>query len=236
MLLNARHVAATEASQQVHLHADQIKRMTGGDTMSARHVSEKVYVKRRPAFTPWIFTNQMPQISGRDAALDRRIRVIPFLVSLAKTGGEKTRRTEEMLSDQNTLETVFAWAIMGLKRYHSSGLVAPEVVGEYTREASSEMSDVDRYIHEWCETGDPEEYFEQPVHLYDAYLRWCERNRTSDRDRMSNTVFGSHLEGLNYTNKGKPARIPGVGPRRVRRGIRLNAAGREAVRVVHVVG
>jgi P4 family phage/plasmid primase-like protien len=203
--LNARYISATEASQELRLHADQIKRITGGDTMEARHVGEKAYVRRRPAFTPWIFTNQMPQIQGRDVAFDRRLRVIPFQVSVATNGQEIHGRTEKMLHDPVTLEHFLLWALQGLKRYREEGLVPPESVLEYTKEAAGDLSDKDRFIYECCKEG-PDEWI-MPAEIYQRYREWCEDNHIPSKDVDSNTKFGAYLTGRGWNKK--PKRIGG---------------------------
>lgn len=78
--LPRRFLSTTEASQQWRLHADHIKKLVGGDTLSARYPFDKEYTHRVPAFTPWLFTNQVPTIDGRDQALDRRVLVLPSTI------------------------------------------------------------------------------------------------------------------------------------------------------------
>lgn len=72
---------ASEASKSWALHADQIKRLTGGDALPYRNLYRGV-VNKIPRFTPMLVTNVMPRITGADAPTKRRIVVIHFDRSL----------------------------------------------------------------------------------------------------------------------------------------------------------
>lgn len=196
--LNARYVAATEASQQWKLHADEIKRITGGDTMAARHVGEKGYVRRRPAFTPFIFTNSMPTIEGRDVAFDRRLRVVPFLNSVLGAKEDK-KRTAKMLASTKTLAAVLAWAVDGLELYQKDGLEPPSTVVRATKKAASEMSDLDRFLSARCEARAA--LWVRREELYRAYREWCIHNDIKEKDVLSNTAFGSAMNARGHVSK-----------------------------------
>lgn len=72
---------AQEASPSWALHADQVKRLTGGDVLPYRQLYGAL-VNRPPAFTPILVTNSLPRITGSDPALKRRILAVPFDRSL----------------------------------------------------------------------------------------------------------------------------------------------------------
>lgn len=217
--LNARYVSATEASQQWRLHADEIKRITGADTMAARHIGEKGYVRRRPAFTPFIFTNSMPTIEGRDVAFDRRLRVVPFLHSVLNNGEDK-RKTDRMLKSSKTLAAVLAWAVEGLRLYRVDGLETPGSVQQATKKAAGEMSDLDRFLSARC--VERAGLWVRREELYRAYREWCISNDIKEKDVLSNTAFGSAMNARGYTPK--QLRIDGT-KTWVRTGLRLHNPG-----------
>jgi len=72
-----RLAVAQEASPSWALHADQVKRLTGGDVLPYRQLYGAL-VNRPPAFTPILVTNSLPRIAGSDPALKRRILAVPF--------------------------------------------------------------------------------------------------------------------------------------------------------------
>lgn len=68
----------SEASKAWELHADRVKDLTGGGTISARLMRENEFVDVKPNFTPVLVTNALPKIVGADPALLRRMLVFEF--------------------------------------------------------------------------------------------------------------------------------------------------------------
>lgn len=213
--LLARWVAATEASQQWRLHADEMKRITGGDTMQARQPHAVVDVQRRPSFAPWIFTNVMPNIEGRDQAFDRRLVVVPFSVSLLDKAKEDRTKTSRMLASSKTLSAALAWAVAGLRMYRTEGLEPPASVLAATEQAVSQLSDVDRFISERCELD--VDHSEAPRALYDAYRAWCQYNDVMAGEMLNAIKFGQAMDQRGH----KVFRTPKPEQARFRRGLRL---------------
>src|SRR5207344_2000398 len=70
----ARFVAATEISEGRRLNEALVKRMTGGDTITARFLRAE-YFEFTPTFKVWLATNHRPEVRGIDEAIWRRIRL-----------------------------------------------------------------------------------------------------------------------------------------------------------------
>lgn len=68
----------SEASKAWELHADRVKDLTGGGTVTARLMRENEYIEVKPNFTPLLVTNALPKIIGADPALLRRMLVFEF--------------------------------------------------------------------------------------------------------------------------------------------------------------
>jgi putative DNA primase/helicase len=197
--LTKRFLSTTEASQQWRLHADQIKKAVGGDTLRARYPYDREYVHRVPAFTPWLFTNDVPTIEGRDLALDRRVVVLPFHHEVSGRRDKRLAR-QKMTSSAASRAAVLAWAVRGLERYKVNGLgTPPEQVTAATQDARSEFSDLDLFLSECCTFG-PEERV-RPEDLYDKYADWCLRRSIADNDRLSGTRFGRAIKARGYERK-----------------------------------
>lgn len=79
--MHTRLAYATEAAKNWALHADQVKRLTGGDQLPYRNLYREV-VNQTPRFTPVLVTNELPRITGADPATKRRIIVITLERSL----------------------------------------------------------------------------------------------------------------------------------------------------------
>lgn len=104
---------ASEASKNWGLHADQIKRLTGGDPLPYRDHYEGM-INAYPRFTPLLITNEMPKISGADPAIRRRIIVVTFDRSLAP-GVEDPAIKQRFLNDDECLRAILARLVEGAR-------------------------------------------------------------------------------------------------------------------------
>lgn len=217
--LAKRFLHCTEASSDVTLHVDSIKRMTGGDRLSARGMGSNVYVEAVPAFTPWLMTNEPPNVPGADAALRRRLKVAPFVVSLDPDKVDPTLKAK--LSAPDSLPGVLAWAVEGWKLYCKEGLDGPglEVI-EATFDVRESLSLLDSWMRQACEMGS--EYQERTEDLHAAYLVWLDVNREEDKRHSSLSAFGRALSANNFPKSRKS--IDGT-QTTVRTGLRLRKIG-----------
>lgn len=212
--LGKRFLYAEEASQSWHLHPDQIKRVTGGSAIRARLPFAKAYVERIPAFTPWLLTNHAPTIEGADAALMKRLLVVPFDVPI--DDAEEVAEYREQLAAEGK-EAVLAWCLRGWELYRASGDLSTPPNAYAVREAFRiGLSNFDLMLGEICEFDAA--YREKPIAILNAYKRWCDVANIQSKDKLNHIEFGRNLEarGHKLTSKrvdGKP--IP------CRRGLRL---------------
>lgn len=209
-VLSKRFIFAEEASRSWKLHPDQIKRVTGGAPISARVPYAKEYMDLVPAFTPWLMTNHAPTIDGADAALWRRIVVVPFGVQIP--ANEEDDAFADLLDSAECREAVLSWAVEGYRMYLEDPdalTFVPAGAVEAGRKFRAEVSDFAEALDLLCEFGEPDEYRAVPSQLYAAYVAWCNDNNIPERDRLSGTKFGKELEGMQYHKKqvkvdGKP--------------------------------
>jgi putative DNA primase/helicase len=212
-VLSKRFVYAEEASSSWRLHPDQIKRITGGAPISARVPYAKEYLDIIPSFTPWLLTNNAPTIDGADAALWRRILVIPFDVQIAES--EEDDHFQEQLAAPAGREAVLSWAVAGYQMYLAdpdSLTFIPAGAIDAARRFRAEVSDFASAMDELCEYGEPDDYRLQPAQLHQAYTMWCDNNLVKERDRISLIKMGKELKGLGYEKRqfkidGKPVRL-----------------------------
>jgi putative DNA primase/helicase len=221
--LSKRLVIAEELSAAQHLHPDQIKRLTGGSLISARGMRANSYYRRRPAFTPWLVTNETPTIEGADEALKRRILVVPFDVQIPRALEARNYLTRLL---ETSLEAILAWVVKGYEMYVERPDLAEIPVGamKANLKFASELSDFHTFISDACDTGP--DYSEGPSLLFVAYEHWCELKRVKERDRVSSTKFGRSLGSLGFDKD--RAMIDGK-QTWVRTGIRLTEKYRKIV-------
>lgn len=211
--LPRRIICTSEASTKWELHADQVKRLTGGDPISGRKLFASDFVERMPAFVPIIATNGTPSIKGADAATRRRIVSIKFPVSMEQ--GAEDFLAGRRLRSSAARSAVLAWAVHGWELYCTEGLGDPPAdVVAATEDSHTAFSHLSRFLNECvaprasCADKDYIVFAE----LFDKWEAWCAENRIPEREQPSVGVFGADLAGLGYPSgvkniKGKATRV-----------------------------
>lgn len=203
-LAGARLVRSSEVGDQKRLNEGLIKSLTGGDTITARFLFSEDF-EFKPQFKLWLAANHKPVIRGTDYAIWRRMRLIPFDVTISdaqRDDGLPAKLRAE-------LPGILAWAVEGCQLWLAEGLRPPESVLAATAEYRSESDIIATFIEECCEVD--RAYEVAGGSLYTAYMRWSKDN---GEYVMNNTRFGRDLADRGYvsvhTRAGK-----------MRRGLRL---------------
>ena len=84
-----RFISASDGEAGQRLAEAKIKNMTGGDTIVCRALY-KDFVEFDPQFKLWVATNDLPNVTGSDDAIWRRIRVIDFPVTIPESHAIQT--------------------------------------------------------------------------------------------------------------------------------------------------
>ncbi|WP_235717405.1 DNA primase family protein [Mycolicibacterium goodii] len=196
-LRGRRLVVVSESDEGRRLAEATMKRLTGGDTVKARHMHRDL-VEFTPSHTAFLVTNHLPKVSGDDPAVWRRLRVIPFDVVIPAE--DRDPHLDEKL--QAEADAVLGWAIAGWNAYRANGdkLAEPPQVlaatGDYQRDSDA----VARFIDEECVTSSPV-MKATTTELFNAWERW----RSADgAEVVSQKAFGQVLDKRGYP-AGKPS-------------------------------
>jgi putative DNA primase/helicase len=168
-LAGARFVSAIEADTDRRLSEVLIKSITGGDTIAARFLYAEFF-EFHPQFKLFLAANHKPIIRGTDIAVWRRIRLIPFAVTIPPE--RQDRKLPEKLRAE--LRGVLAWAVRGCLAWQEHGLGAPEEVEAATACYREEMDVLGGFLSECCAQG--QERRTKASELYQAYIQWCVAN------------------------------------------------------------
>ncbi len=183
-LLGKRFVAAIEADAGRRLAEVLVKQLTGGDTVTARFLYRE-YFEFKPTFKIFLAANAKPTIRGQDHGIWRRIRLIPFTVTIPEQ--EQDRGLPTKL--QAELPGILAWAVAGCKAWQRHGLDDPQEVLSATQSYREEMDILGGFIDECCVVDRTAQATTKS--LYAEYLKWCEEN--AERPITKNT-FGTRLK------------------------------------------
>jgi len=219
-ILDQRVAFTSEAGSDWYLHADQLKRLSGGDSIIARTLHSRVYVEKIPAMTPFIATNSVPTVLHADEALlRRRFIAIPFDHQVFGDGDDTTAR-DRLRRDPDALKAVLAWMIDGYVGYCKEGLGnRPPAVIARTREFGTEVSVNHSWLEECCELGSE---FEVMVDdLVANYKMWCATNGV---DKPLGTQALGHFLTAQGVGKRERRRVDGVN-HSFRPGIKLRNGG-----------
>ena len=187
----ARFVTASESEENHRLAENLIKQMTGDDIISARFLYKETF-EFEPEYKIFLGTNNKPIIRGNDHAIWRRIKLVPFQVTIPP---------EEM--DRNLLNKlkteysgILNWAIKGCIEWQNYGLGIPVEVTEATDEYRNEMDLLNDFIQDCCIEGTD---FNVPSkNLYQAYIKWCEGN---GEFQLKQASFGRKLREKSFVSK-----------------------------------
>jgi putative DNA primase/helicase len=164
-LIGARFVTASEAEAGQRLAESLIKQMTGGDVISARFLHQE-YFDFVPTHKIFLGTNHKPVIRGTDPAIWRRIRLVPFEVTIPEA--ERDRQLFQKLKK----EAQGVWAVKGCLLWRSQELGEPEEVKAATESYREEMDTLAEFIKDCC-IMKPGARVSRKA-LFDAYLEWCQ--------------------------------------------------------------
>jgi putative DNA primase/helicase len=166
-LKGARFVTASETEEGRRLAESLVKDLTGQDTISARFMWAE-WFDFKPTHALHLSTNHKPEIRGTDAAIWRRIRLIPWAVTIPVA--EQDKKLPEKLRGE--LPGVLAWIVRGCSEWLGEGLKAPEEVRQATRAYRAEMDVLAAFLADCCLRDEAEEAF--AGELWGAWKRWCE--------------------------------------------------------------
>jgi putative DNA primase/helicase len=183
-LRGKRIVLSSETADGARLNEARVKAVTGGDTISARHLY-KEYFTFSPKFHLWFASNHKPTIKGTDLGIWRRVRLIPFAASFT---GDKADR--ELLSKLRAeLPGILAWAVQGAVEWWARGLQEPDIVKAATEEYRADSDMLGKFLTESTMLG--EDKTAESALLYRCYTEWCTENGLHELNRIK---FGQELK------------------------------------------
>lgn len=168
-LQGARLVVATEVEEGRRLGEATVKQLTGGDRIKARYMRADFF-EFTPTHKLFLHGNHRPIVRGTDHAIWRRLRLIPFTVTILRDEQDKSlvgRLRRE-------LPGILTWAIEGCLRWQQTGLSEPAAVLAATSAYRTDMDVVGGFLAESCVVAD--NAWVSAASLYRAYSTWCDDN------------------------------------------------------------
>ena len=205
-LRGARLVTSVETGESRRLNENLVKQMSGGDRMRGRFM-RRDFFEFDPTHKVFLATNHKPVIRGTDFAIWRRIRLIPFTVTIPPE--ERDPHLSEKLKAE--LPGILAWCVRGCLAWQREGLQPPREVTEATDAYRQQMDLLAVFFDECC-VIDRCAIVAKGA-LYKAYQEWCEQ---TGENAETQRKFSERLQERGLTEDRQ-----GIARTRVWRGIGL---------------
>jgi len=184
-LFGKRFVATIETEEGKRLAEALVKQLTGGDRIRARWMRQN-HFEFDPTHKLILAANHRPIIRGCDHAIWRRIKLLPFTVTIPEAEKDKGLLARLVCE----LPGILAWGVRGCEEWRSVGLCEPEEVRRATAEYQSEQNTVQGFLSACCVLL-PEARCRAKA-LWEAYVEW-----SSDK-LMTQRRFSERLQEAGY--------------------------------------
>lgn len=199
----ARMVVSSEIEEGKRWNESLVKDLSGSDRISARPLYGRP-ITFFPEFKLWVYGNHKPSIRGTDRGIRRRIKLLPFTVTIPPH--EKDERLGDKLRAE--LPGILNWCLEGWKRAQREGMKTPPVVEAATDTYFAEQDTLQGFIEDalrvhfvpGSDLHDSNMRLKN-ADLYRAYIEYNEERRQfplSHRtftQRMIEKGFAQHADG-----------------------------------------
>jgi putative DNA primase/helicase len=168
-LKGSRFVSGAEVDSGKKLAEVLVKQITGQDCITARFLHQEFF-EFRPTFKLFLAANHKPIIRGTDYAIWRRIKLVPFTVTIP----EDEQDPDLLTKLKAELPGIFNWTVQGCAEWQESGLKTPDEVKLAVKGYQEEMDLLGAFFKDCCcFSADAE----TPTKvLRKGYESWCEKN------------------------------------------------------------
>lgn len=198
-LAGKRLVAMSEVEEGRHFSEKTVKWYTGGEDIVARMLYQNAF-SFTPRFKLWLAGNYKPTIKGNDHGIWRRMKLIPFTVTIPPE--KRDPDLERKLRDE--LPGILNWALVGCQQWRENGykLKEPAIIANEVSEYRGEMDVVESWLSEFTR-DDPD----GEIHFGDAYKFFKAWSEAEYNFSYSRKRLGMILQDKGYKPAAKPHRI-----------------------------
>ncbi len=166
-----RYVLSSESNLNRRLDEAKVKLLTGGDTLTARHLNAEPF-EFCPTFKLILQTNHLPAVSdAMDKGIRRRLVIVPFTAQIEH---RDTKLKQKLLEPEN-LNACLAWCVEGAKLWFAEGL-DKDVPDEMAKAASAFYEESD-LLQQWLdERTEPSLGFLKFSRALDDFNTWLSRS------------------------------------------------------------
>jgi putative DNA primase/helicase len=167
-LAGARLAVADEIPPGRYWDETKIKRLTGGDTITARFMRQDFF-EFEPTHKLALAGNSKPRLHTIDEAIKRRIHLIPFTVTIPK--GERDADLPEKLAAEHP--GILSWLVEGCLEWQRIGLAPPASVLVATEAYLDGQDATATWIEDCCDQA-PDAWASREM-LFSSWSGWATR-------------------------------------------------------------
>lgn len=193
-LRGARLAFCSETEKGRKFAEATMKRLVGGDPIEA-NLMHRNPITFDPSHTLIMLTNHLPEVSGDDPAVWRRILVVPFDVVIPPE--ERDPELPERL--KNASDAVLAWLYEGWLNYQDQGLNPPEAVRARTEEYQADSDALGRFLTEKT-IPNPHDAV-KARELFTAWSNWCHSSGLKDDVVGTEVTFATSMRSRGFEKK-----------------------------------
>lgn len=186
-LTGKRFVAISELPRGVPLKEGLIKTMTGADPMPVRHLNHGFF-DLVPEYIPFMTGNDEPEVGGLDTGIWRRLKVVPWPVSVPEA---EQKPPNEVIADLMTeAPGILNWLIEGAVRFLTEGLKDSASIAETTGAMRADRDQVAAFAKACIRRVDHVPGLAGEVQarrMFQAFEAWCHANAIKP---WKETMFG----------------------------------------------
>jgi putative DNA primase/helicase len=198
-LHGVRLVFASEGEVGKRLSAATIKRITGEDKVTARHLYRATF-EFRPRFLLVMASNTKAPVLDSSEGYWRRLRVVPFLRYLERHERDATLRRRLVAE----FAGILAWAVRGAQDWYAYGLGESATVDAHGDEYREEMDRLAGWLDECVEVTGTYGDAVLASEAWLSYVDWLGDNKIDEK--LSQRAFLSSLAERRGIVRAKAAR------------------------------
>jgi putative DNA primase/helicase len=190
-LAGVRMVRTSEPERGAKLAEALIKLATGGEPMTVRHLNKDVF-ELLPCFKMVMAGNYRPEIRGTDEGIWRRIKLVPWTVSIPEEKRDRDFGDKLKAEGSGILNRL----LEGLVDWLKHGLTTPKDVKEATAEYRKDSDPLGRFLDACVVTKEGAK--EQSSGVHQVFCAWC---RANGEKEWTATGFGKAMAERGFQRK-----------------------------------
>lgn len=203
-----RLVVCSEIEQGRAWAESTIKRITGDTTITARRMRQD-FQTFKATHKLIVAANTKPKVRGTDHAIWRRMRLIPFTVTIPPAERDKAL-VFKLLAER---DGILAWAVRGCLAWQREGLGEASAITVATDGYQADQDAIGQWIADECVLI--EQAFTSGARLFESYKTWCRARGCEPEDwaAVRDDLIGR--DGLSNERTNAARGIRGIGLRNI---------------------